>query len=200
MSRVLLAAVLFFFLGAEAARADDDFKTCASGPSDYAIMACTNMIEGGKLDTRCHRLRQSCCGAFRNRGGLNRALADLNRAVELDAEQAPIYANRGLVYQLRDEPENAVADFNRALELDPNNAVFLLNRGTVYLSMKDKDHALADYDRAIELNPSHAAGYNSRGSLYLSEGDIDRALFDYDRAIELHRDRPRLWLGGPRQT
>jgi tetratricopeptide (TPR) repeat protein len=66
--------------------------------------------------------------------------------------------------------------------------------------MKDKDHALADYDRAIELNPSHAAGYNSRGSLYLSEGDIDRALFDYDRAIELHRDTPRLWLGGPRQT
>jgi len=40
--------------------------------------------------------------AFRNRGGLNRALADLNRAVELAPDQAPIYANRGLVHQLKD--------------------------------------------------------------------------------------------------
>ena len=51
MSRIVLAVALLV-LGAEAARADDDFKTCASGPPDYAIMACTNLIEGGKLDSR----------------------------------------------------------------------------------------------------------------------------------------------------
>ena len=62
--------------------------------------------------------------AFRKRGGLKRALADLNRAVEIAADQAPIYANRGIVYQLMDEVDQALADFNRAIELDPNNAVF----------------------------------------------------------------------------
>jgi len=50
MPRIVLAAALLL-LCAEAARADD-FKTCASGAPDYAIMACTNLIEGGKLDTR----------------------------------------------------------------------------------------------------------------------------------------------------
>ena len=84
MSRIVLAVALLF-LGAEAARADDDFKTCASGPPDYAIMACTNLIEGGKLDRRQQAIAYTNRGvAFRNRGGLNRALADLNRAVELD--------------------------------------------------------------------------------------------------------------------
>ena len=60
MSRIVLAVALLF-LGAEAARADDDFKTCASGPPDYAIMACTNLIEGGKLAIRAssHCLYQS---------------------------------------------------------------------------------------------------------------------------------------------
>ena len=61
MSRIVLAVALLF-LGAEAARADDDFKTCASGPPDYAIMACTNLIEGGKLAIRDQAV------AYTNRG------------------------------------------------------------------------------------------------------------------------------------
>ena len=89
MSRIVLAVALLV-LGAEAARADDDFKTCATGAPDYAIMACTNLIEGGKLDSRQQAIAYTNRGvAFRNRGGLNRALADLNRAIELAADQAP---------------------------------------------------------------------------------------------------------------
>lgn len=89
MSRIVLAVALLV-LGAEAARADGDFKTCASGPPDYAIMACTNLIEGGKLDSRQQAIAYTNRGVdFRNRGGLNRALADLNRAIELAADQAP---------------------------------------------------------------------------------------------------------------
>jgi hypothetical protein len=49
MPRIVLAAALLLLSG-EAARADD-FKTCASGAPDCASIACTNLIEGGKLDT-----------------------------------------------------------------------------------------------------------------------------------------------------
>jgi tetratricopeptide (TPR) repeat protein len=124
MPRIVLAAALLL-LSAGVAHADDDFKTCASGAPDYAIMACTNLIEGGKLDARDQSVvYTNRAVAFRKRGGLKRALADLNRAVEIAADQAPIYANRGIVYQLMDEVDQALADFNRAIELDPNNAVF----------------------------------------------------------------------------
>ena len=68
MSRIVLAVALLF-LGAEAAHADDDFKTCASGPPDYAIMACTNLIEVGKLAIRDQAIAYTNRGvAFRNRG------------------------------------------------------------------------------------------------------------------------------------
>ena len=68
MSRIVLAVALLV-LGAEAAHADDDFKTCASGPPDYAIMACTNLIEGGKLAIRDQAIAYTNRGvAFRNRG------------------------------------------------------------------------------------------------------------------------------------
>lgn len=178
MPRIVLAAALLL-LCAEAARADDDFKTCASGAPDYAIMACTNLIEGGKLDTRQQAIAYTNRGvAFRIRGGLQRSLADLNRAIELDSGLAPIYANRGLVYQYMGEPDPALADLNRAIELDPNNAVFYLNRGAVYQRLKDKNHALADYDRAIELQPNNAMAYTNRGVLHELEGEHERAIMD----------------------
>jgi len=158
MPRIVLAAALLL-LSAEVAHADD-FKTCASGAPDDAIMACTNLIEGGKLDMRQQAIAYTKRGvAFRIRGGLQRALADLNRAIELDPSLAPIYANRGLVYMYMGEPDPALADFNRALELDPNNPAFYLNRGAVYQRLKDKDRALADYTRAIELQPNNAMAY-----------------------------------------
>ncbi|HUC02473.1 MAG TPA: tetratricopeptide repeat protein, partial [Methyloceanibacter sp.] len=150
LHRIVLAAVLLLLSGGVACA--NDFKTCASGAPDDAIMACTNLIEGGQLDMRQQAIAYTKRGAaFRIRGGLQRALADLNRAIELDSSLAPIYANRGLVYMYMGEPDPALADLNRALELDPNNPVFYLNRGAVYQRLKDKDRALADYDRAIEL-------------------------------------------------
>ena len=184
MPRIVLAAALLL-LSAEVAHADD-FKTCASGAPDDAIMACTNLIEGGKLDMRQQAIAYTKRGvAFRIRGGLQRALADLNRAIELDPSLAPIYANRGLVYMYMGEPDPALADFNRALELDPNNPAFYLNRGAVYQRLKDKDRALADYNRAIEFQPNNAMAYTNRGVLYELEGDHERAILDFDRAVEL---------------
>ena len=68
MSRIVLAVGLIF-LSAEAVRADDDFKTCATGAPDYAIMACTNLIEVGKLAIRDQAIAYTNRGvAFRNRG------------------------------------------------------------------------------------------------------------------------------------
>ena len=80
MSRIVLVAALLLLSG-EAARADD-FKDCETAPPDQAIMACTNLIEGGKLNTRQQAIAYTNRGvAMRKRGGLQRALADFDRAI-----------------------------------------------------------------------------------------------------------------------
>jgi len=54
-------------------------------------MACTNLIESGKPDSRQQAIDYSYRGfAFGKRGGLTRALADLDRAIELESDLAPI--------------------------------------------------------------------------------------------------------------
>jgi tetratricopeptide (TPR) repeat protein len=48
----------------------------------------------------------------------DQALADLNRAIELNPENASALASRGETYRLMERYDEALADFNRAIELD----------------------------------------------------------------------------------
>jgi tetratricopeptide (TPR) repeat protein len=50
------------------------------------------------------------------------ALADFNRAIDLNPSHAWAIASRGQTYQAMDRYEEALADFNRAIDLNPNLA------------------------------------------------------------------------------
>ncbi|MGC1345590.1 MAG: hypothetical protein WA863_05680 [Methyloceanibacter sp.] len=56
-------AVTLLLSGAQTASADD-LKDCTSAPPDQAIVACTNLIEGGKFDSQEQAI------AYTNRGGV----------------------------------------------------------------------------------------------------------------------------------
>ena len=60
------------------------------------------------------------------------ALADFNRAIELDPDNAAFIASRGDAYKHTELYDDALADFNRAIELDPDNAAFIASRGEIY--------------------------------------------------------------------
>jgi tetratricopeptide (TPR) repeat protein len=84
------------------------------------------------------------------------ALADLNRAIELDPSYAWAIGRRGETYQDLERYDEALADLNRAIELDPSYAWAIGHRGETYQDLERYDEALADFNRAIELDPSLA--------------------------------------------
>ena len=53
---------------------------------------------------------------------VDQALADFNRAIELDPNNAVFYLNRGAVYQRKKDADRALADYNHAIELNPSLA------------------------------------------------------------------------------
>jgi tetratricopeptide (TPR) repeat protein len=124
-------------------------------------------------------------GVKKAAGDLNGAIADYNRAIQLDPKDAAIYNNRGLAKQEKGDLDAAIVDFNRAIQLNPKDAVACSNRGNAKRDKGDMDGAIADYNRAIRLDPKYAYAYYNRGLAKKQKSDLDGAIADYNRVIEL---------------
>jgi Tfp pilus assembly protein PilF len=85
------------------------------------------------------------------RGDPVAALADLDRAVQLDPSYAPAYVNRSYVYNQLRQPEEALADAERAIQLDPRIPEAYFSRGVAYLQLGDREAAMADFRQALAL-------------------------------------------------
>jgi serine/threonine protein kinase len=142
------------------------------------------------------------------------ALADNDKAIQLDPNLAHAYLNRGIVKYALDDIQGALADYNKAAKLYQDqgeiqchetllklietfkimivpgkepilNAEAYFERGKGKSELGDKQGALADYDKAIELNPNFANAYHHRGNIKSDLGDKQGALSDYNKASEL---------------
>ena len=173
------------------AQSSQNWTWCANKDNAFspevAIGSCTTIIESGK-ETRKNLAAafNNRCLALNNKKEHDRAIADCDRAIQLDPAYQNAFVNRGVTYYSMKNYERAIADYTEALRLDPRDAIAFNDRGNVWRSKGDEDRAIADYDAAIRLNPNYAYPYNGRANAWRAKGDIDRALADYDQAIRLN--------------
>mgnify|MGYP001154359171 FL=1 len=90
-----------------------------------------------------------------------RAIADFDTCLRLNASYAYAYLNRGCAHYKLFEYDKAVADGNRAVELMPHNPAAYLNRGNFREMARDAEGACQDWSKAAELGNGKAKHYSS---------------------------------------
>ncbi|MDQ0776377.1 tetratricopeptide (TPR) repeat protein [Streptomyces aurantiacus] len=137
-------------------------------------------------------------------GQFDQALADFERALELDQESPKALAGRGEVYRLMNRYDHALADFTRAIELDPQYVWAIASRAYLHWRMGRHEVALADFTRAINLNPGYHWSITLRGDMYRRLGRSERTLalaqrtggFDVNDAFTILGRGEVFWLMG----
>jgi tetratricopeptide (TPR) repeat protein len=86
-------------------------------------------------------------------GDRNRAMADLNNAIQLQPTLDTHYVARGLAHLLLNEPDPAIADFDSALQIRQDSAPALYGRGIAYAQQGDRTRATYDITAARAINP-----------------------------------------------
>jgi tetratricopeptide (TPR) repeat protein len=115
----------------------------------------------------------------------DRALADFNRAIQLDQSEASVLSARGELSLKKGDHDKAIEDYSEALRLDPKNTETFTSRGDIWQAKSEYEKALADYHRALRLNPGYTYAHRQRALVHLSKRDFAKALADYHEAIRL---------------
>ncbi|MBI5438556.1 MAG: tetratricopeptide repeat protein [Nitrosomonadales bacterium] len=119
-------------------------------------------------------------------GDYDGAIADFDRAIELEPGNSMHYLMRGNAKKQKRDYGGTIADYTRAIEFEREyKDVMYSARADARELNGDFDGAIADYTRAIEIDPKFDGTYRSRGRVKQKTGDTKGAETDFDRAKQL---------------
>jgi tetratricopeptide (TPR) repeat protein len=89
--------------------------------------------------------------AFYKRGQFDKAIADYDKAIELNPADEGLYNNRGMAHAYGKRYDRAIADFETAIELNPRDVSAYYNMACLYSIMNKTDEACKWFKKVIGM-------------------------------------------------
>lgn len=128
-------------------------------------------------------------------GDTQNALAEYDRALEIDADHATLLTNRGALLGAMGRYAAAERDLKRVLRNDASHVEGLFHLGVVMTRKGLWSEAVQQLRRVVELDPSRGQAYFYLGEALNKVDDLYGAMAAYQRAAELLPDHPRALYG-----
>jgi tetratricopeptide (TPR) repeat protein len=122
---------------------------------------------------------------YRERGVLDAAYRNFNRAIALNPRDAAAYEGLARVWRDWGLPALALGDAHRATYYAPQSASARNTYGTVMQALGHHDHARAAYEAASRLEPQAAYAVNNLCYLAFVDGRLDTAIETCRKALEI---------------
>jgi tetratricopeptide (TPR) repeat protein len=193
---MLRAFVLSISLSAMAtsALAATDVETCRDNQAEAAarLTACTAVTADGKVTGKPKAFANWYIGdSLLKKRDYDGALAVLDKALDLDPDNATVLNSRGLAYSNKGDEERALADFDLALQRRPNFSAPFNNRGLIFLRRGELQRAYDEFNIALSLNTG-AGRYTN----LLNLGRVQTLRKQYESALAYFAEGKPLNPGG----
>ncbi|QDU54481.1 tetratricopeptide repeat protein [Aeoliella mucimassa] len=115
-------------------------------------------------------------------------LADLTKAIEMDAAEGKYRLMRARQLMVGDELDKALADIDAVIDVTPDNYEAHELRGMVLTEQGKSEEALQSFDRATELDAENIMPYLQRSELYGKLGNPEQGIAEATKAIDRNED------------
>jgi tetratricopeptide (TPR) repeat protein len=183
-----LLSLLALSGAASLSAAGDAMVDCLSDDNGRRISGCSALIDDPGLAPAQKSLAYGMRAlAYSLRGTFDKALADYDRAIDLNPDFAVALNNRAWVYFKLGRGSQGAGDVERALQLAPGSPYALDTRAHIRQAEGDAEAALADYEDAMRNGGDHMVrlyqcGLRSQGLYFgMVDGIYSSAL---SRALE----------------
>ncbi len=113
------------------------------------------------------------------------AIADLDRAIEIDGMNQEYYRQRGFSKSQNGATLAAASDFEKAIAIDPGNSDNYNERGLIRLKVEDFRGAVEDFSKAIEIRDDQEYVFRNLGLAKYNSKDFYGAIEGYGMAISI---------------
>lgn len=124
-----------------------------------------------------------------------KAISDMNKAIELYPEDADYYYYRAFIYYQLDDIKNDTTNTLMALKFAPENYYYIEHRDTIvslleeeadgYITSGKNTEALEIYNKVIKINPQYARNYSLRAHALIKLARYEEAKQDLLKAISI---------------
>lgn len=120
---------------------------------------------------------------YLRRGDFERALIQLDAALEMDADYMPAYLNKGYVYQAMELWDESLENFQKVTELSPEDHRGYQNMGVSYMYLGMHEEALNMFHTAKALRPGASDVAYYAAMTYERMGAYEAAIEEYEEAL-----------------
>lgn len=124
---------------------------------------------------------------------LDQAQAQLERALEVEPENAHAIILRGQLALRRGSETDALKFFQQAVELDPGSAGAAANNqiGFLHLHAGRLDEARAAFRAALRIDAFDGGAHDGLANILSLEGDVEQAIGELQLALRFNPNQPR---------
>jgi eukaryotic-like serine/threonine-protein kinase len=125
---------------------------------------------------------------------LDEALANCQKAIELDSRVPAVYVTLGLMHDSAGKHDLALQEFQHALELNPRDPGALIGMARAYEHSGRIADSEATYQKSAALRPNDWTGYNDYGAFLDRQNKFPQAIAQYQHALKLTPDNAQVLL------
>ena len=158
--------------------ADDTSATESQAESQIEILS--NKIRSSPSDARLFLARAEL---FFHLQAFHKAVADLDRTIELDRSLDQAWFWRGMALGRLGKIEKGIDDLSVYIHRNPDDSVGYTKRGVRYLWLGELNKAEKDLATAIALNPENAEAHDDLGVIYARRGETELAIRHFNITV-----------------
>jgi tetratricopeptide (TPR) repeat protein len=121
--------------------------------------------------------------AFEQVGKIKEAVAEHEKALEIDPSEVQAHVNLVSLYGRLGEVAKAEQHYHEAVRLSPDRADAYYAYGVLLLGQRREVEAQQALEHALQINPLYAEAQNNLGTLLEQQGKLDEARQQFEAAL-----------------